>query len=134
MATKSVRRQQSIALKRVYDSPSANDGLRVLVDRLWPRGLSKDAAKVDVWIKEVALSAELRKWFNHEPERWTEFKHRYRQELAANVDAIEHLRELSKTKPLTLLFAAHDTEHNNAVVLLDFLQHSPAPHSRAAQA
>ncbi|KWT65516.1 putative uroporphyrin-III c-methyltransferase [Hyphomicrobium sulfonivorans] len=134
MATKSVQRQASIGLKRVYDPPSADDGMRVLVDRLWPRGLSKDAAKVDVWMKEAAPSAELRKWFHHEPERWNEFKHRYRQELAANVDAVEYLRELAKSKPLTLLFAAHDTEHNNAVVLLDFLQHGHAPRPQTSPA
>lgn len=112
-----------IALKRVYDEPEPSDGTRVLVDRLWPRGLSKERARVDVWLKEVAPSNELRKWFGHDPAKFAEFRRRYQEELktAAGQEALEQLRELSKQGSLTLLFAAHDSQHNNAVVLYDLL-------------
>lgn len=110
----------SIATKRVYDPPSANDGLRILVDRIWPRGLSKKAAALDHWLKDVAPSTELRKWFGHDPERWAEFRKRYKKELAAN-DAVGELRTLVKGRRTTLVFAASDTAHNNAVVLADYL-------------
>ena len=110
----------SIATKRVYDPPSANDGLRILVDRIWPRGLSKKAAALDHWLKDVAPSTELRKWFGHDPERWAEFRKRYKKELAAN-DAVGELRALVKGRRTTLVFAASDTAHNNAVVLADYL-------------
>jgi uncharacterized protein YeaO (DUF488 family) len=115
--------KQQIALKRVYDEPGAQDGTRVLVDRLWPRGLSKERARVDVWLKEVAPSNELRKWFAHDPAKFEEFRRRYREELTSGEGqaALEQLRNLSKQGPLTLLFAAHDPEQNNAVVLHDLL-------------
>lgn len=129
--SRSDRLTASVHIKRVYDQPAASDGMRVLVDRLWPRGLGKDAAKVDLWLKEVAPSAALRKWFNHDPERWSEFKRRYDRELTNNVEAVEQLRKLANSQPLTLLFAAHDTEHNNAVALLEFLQHGRSSRSRA---
>lgn len=107
-----------VHLKRVYDGASPGDGTRVLVDRLWPRGLSREAAKVDVWLKGVAPSDALRHWFNHDPERWAEFQKRYRAELREHSEDLETLRQLmAAKKPVTLLFAAKDTEHNNAVVL-----------------
>jgi uncharacterized protein YeaO (DUF488 family) len=109
-------------LKRVYDPPSQDDGVRVLVDRLWPRGLKREAAEIDLWLKEVAPSGELRRWFGHEPSRWAEFQERYRAELAKNSESIATLRDLMKgRKTLTLLFAAKDEEHNNAVALRDFI-------------
>ncbi len=112
-----------IALKRVYDEPAADDGKRVLVDRLWPRGLSKERARVDVWLKEVAPSSELRKWFGHEPEKFAEFRRRYETELDAEVGQtkLAELRDMAQREHITLVFAAHDTEHNNAVVLRDLL-------------
>jgi uncharacterized protein YeaO (DUF488 family) len=106
-----------IKLKRVYEAPSATDGFRVLVDRLWPRGLTKDRAAVDLWLKEVAPSAELRKWFGHDPAKWKQFQVRYRKELRAGHDAIGLLREKSKQGTITLLYGARDTEHNEALVL-----------------
>lgn len=109
-----------VRLKRVYDPPALEDGVRVLVDRLWPRGLKRDAAGIDLWLKEAAPSAELRRWFGHDPGRWAEFRERYRAELAANSPAVAALRDLIKQgRPLTLLFAAKDAAHNNAVVLRD---------------
>ncbi len=116
-----------IALKRVYDEPAEDDGKRVLVDRLWPRGLSKERARVDLWLKEVAPSSELRKWFGHEPEKFTEFRRRYKAELDVEVaqTKLADLRDMAKREHITLVFAAHDAEHNNAVVLRDLLlQHS----------
>ncbi|MBV9229244.1 MAG: DUF488 domain-containing protein [Chloroflexi bacterium] len=118
--------KHQIALKRVYDEPAASDGMRVLVERLWPRGLSKERAHVDIWLKEVAPSNELRKWFSHDPEKFAEFRQRYQAELdtVAGHAALEKLRDLSKRGPITLVFAAHDGEHNNAVVLYDLLTHN----------
>jgi uncharacterized protein YeaO (DUF488 family) len=111
-----------IYIKRVYEPFSDKDGLRILVDRLWPRGLKKDTAHVDKWIKEVAPSTTLRKWFNHEPSKWQVFQSRYEEELKENA-AVSDLLELTKVKkPVTLLFAAHDEEHNQAVVLRHFLE------------
>jgi uncharacterized protein YeaO (DUF488 family) len=111
-----------IRLKRVYDDASPDDGTRALVDRLWPRGLSREAAKVDLWLKDVAPSDALRRWFNHDPERWPEFRQRYRAELPENSEDWETLRRLvASKKPVTLLFAAKDIEHNNAVVLKERL-------------
>lgn len=117
------RQQVRIALKRVYDEPESGDGTRVLVERLWPRGLSKERAHVDVWLKEIAPSRELRTWFGHNPEKFAEFRRRYETELAAETGqaALARLRELVKQGPVTLVFAAHDTEHTNAVVLRDLL-------------
>jgi uncharacterized protein YeaO (DUF488 family) len=110
-----------VHLKRVYDTPAASDGKRVLVDRLWPRGLTKEEAAIDDWEKELAPSNELRKWFGHEVERWAEFQKRYHAELRQNADRIEELRGEARHATLTLLFAAHDEVHNNAVVLRDVL-------------
>ena len=107
-------------LKRVYDAPAGSDGMRVLVDRLWPRGLSRDRAKVDLWLKDIAPSDALRHAFHAEPERWDHFREAYRDELDGN-RAFDELRALAKKRKVTLLFAARDVEHNNAVVLKDLL-------------
>ena len=109
-------------LKRVYEGPSAEDGYRVLVERLWPRGLSKERAAVDLWLKEVAPSPELRKWFNHDPARWEEFQRRYREELKEKKDAIQLLKQKAKEGTVTLVYAARDEEHNGALVLKQFLE------------
>ena len=111
-----------ILLKRVYEPKEEGDGFRVLVDRLWPRGLSKEKAGLDLWEKEIAPSQELRKWFNHEVDRWPEFKRRYTQELAAaDVEVSAFKKELKKHSVVTLLFGAKDEAHNQAVVLRDYL-------------
>lgn len=114
----------TVAIKRVYDQPEPGDGTRILVDRLWPRGLSKERAKVDIWLKEVAPSNELRKWFGHDPEKFAEFRRRYEAELESESgqEALARMRDLARQGPVTLVFAAHDNEHNNAVVLRDLLQ------------
>ena len=111
-----------VRIRRVYEEPSADDGLRVLVDRLWPRGKSKQNAHIDVWLKDIAPSKELRSWFGHIPERFDEFASRYRRELDANTDTVNRLRELIADHPrVTLLYGAKDSEHNNAVVLREYL-------------
>jgi uncharacterized protein YeaO (DUF488 family) len=110
-----------IHLKRAYEAPAPEDGVRILVDRLWPRGLSKADAAIDRWVKEIAPSNELRRWFGHDPERWIEFRHRYADELASHSAELDELRQLARHGALTLLFAAHDEAHNNAVVLRDVL-------------
>ena len=116
-----------VRIRRVYDEePSADDGLRVLVDRLWPRGRSKQSARVDVWLKDIAPSKDLRTWFGHIPERFDEFAARYRAELDANPEPVCRLRELIAGHPrVTLLYGAKDNEHNNAVVLRDYLRNQP---------
>lgn len=111
----------TITVKRVYDDPSPDDGARVLVDRLWPRGISKEHAHLDRWCKEVAPSSDLRHWFHHDPERFEEFERRYRAELADNPE-VAGLAELGAgDRRLTLLYSARDTEHNQALVLRDVL-------------
>jgi uncharacterized protein YeaO (DUF488 family) len=111
-----------IRVKRIYDPPETSDGLRILVDRLWPRGLSKERAAVDWWLKEIAPSDELRKWFGHQPERWPEFKARYHRELDAKPEIVRDLEERARTHPLTLLFSAKDVQRNQAVALLEYLE------------
>jgi uncharacterized protein YeaO (DUF488 family) len=106
-----------IHLRRAYDAPGADDGTRVLVDRLWPRGLPRARAKMDLWLKEIAPTGALRRWFGHEPARWEEFAVRYRAELTANRAPLAELARLCRAGPVTLLFAAHDAERNNTVVL-----------------
>ena len=108
-------------VQRVYDPPEADDGTRVLVDRVWPRGLTKEKAAVYQWIKEIAPSTDLRQWFGHEEVRWPEFQLRYRKELDANPEPVAQLRALVEQGPGTLLFAAHETRFNNAVALRDYL-------------
>ena len=111
-----------LKLKRAYEKPAATDGFRILVDRLWPRGLTKQKAKVDVWLKDVAPSPALRVWFNHDPKKWAAFKRRYTAELRKNKKAVSELRALlKKHKTVTLVYAAKDVEHNDALVLQDFL-------------
>ena len=109
-------------IKRIYQPRTPDDGFRVLVDRLWPRGISKARAGLDLWLKEVAPSAALREWFGHRPERWTEFQRRYREELLDST-AFKQLREMARTKRVTLLYAARDEEHNEAAALAGFLLH-----------
>lgn len=110
-----------VRIKRAYEAPSADDGTRVLVDRLWPRGVRKADAAIDHWAKELAPSTELRKWFGHDPARWAEFRRRYAAELREQGEALERLRALAEKGPVTLVYAAHDEEHNDAVVLRDVL-------------
>lgn len=110
-----------LKLKRAYEPAEAGDGRRVLVDRIWPRGVSKDEAHVDLWLKEVAPSTALRKWFGHDPARWSEFRERYFKELRAN-PAVENLRQIMAAGPVTLVYGAKDTQHNQAVALAEFLQ------------
>lgn len=111
----------AVKLKRVYEAPAKDDGTRILVDRLWPRGLTKERARVDLWLKEVAPSTELRKWFAHDPAKWTEFKTRYRAELKQNHEQIALLKAAVAKGPATLLYGAKDQEHNEAIVLLELL-------------
>jgi uncharacterized protein YeaO (DUF488 family) len=111
-----------IRLKRIYEPPSADDGIRVLVDRLWPRGISKERAKLDHWLKEIAPTGALRKWFAHDQKKWAEFRERYIKELRANRDAVATLKQLEHNKTITLLFAAKDEAHNEAVVIRDYIK------------
>src|SRR4051812_19598155 len=115
--------RQNIAIKRIYEEPEPDDGVRVLVDRLWPRGIKKENASIDFWLKEVAPSDQLRKWFQHEPEKFPEFRQHYEAELHTpeRQAALEKLHQLASQGPLTLVFAARDSEHNNAAVLRDVL-------------
>lgn len=110
-----------VKIKRAYDKYEKSDGLRILVDRLWPRGIKKDDAKIDDWIKNVAPSNELRKWFAHDPEKWTEFKKKYFSELKGKNDLLKDIVKKDK-KNLTLVYAAKDDEHNNAVALKEYLE------------
>ncbi len=116
------RHAPDIRIKRVYDPASDDDGARVLVDRLWPRGLRKEEAAWSLWLKDVAPSPELRTWFGHDPARFAEFGRRYLAELAANEAAVEPLDEILRRGRVTLLYAAHDVEHNHALVLAEHLR------------
>jgi uncharacterized protein YeaO (DUF488 family) len=111
----------TVRIKRVYDPPARTDGLRILVDRLWPRGLSREAAALDDWMPDVAPSAALRTWFGHDPARWRAFQQRYRRELDANPDAVRALAARIRGRRATLLFGARDVERNQAVVVRDYL-------------
>ena len=111
----------NVRLKRAYEPSAAEDGTRILVDRLWPRGVSKADAALDQWMKDIAPSTELRKWFGHDPARWEEFKHRYVEELHGNGELLVQLRSLARHGPVTLVYSAHDEAHNDAVVLRDLL-------------
>lgn len=110
-----------IAIKRAYEPASADDGLRILVDRLWPRGISKEKADLNDWMKDIAPSTDLRKWFDHDPAKWSEFKRRYKTELAQHPEQMTRLRDLALKNKVTLIFGARDTAHNEAVVLKDIL-------------
>ena len=111
-----------IKIKRVYEEPDPGDGSRILVDRLWPRGMTKEKARVDLWLKEVAPSSELRKWFAHEPEKWKKFRVHYETELRHNEHLLEMLVRKARQGPITLLYAARDEKHNEALVLKEFLE------------
>lgn len=112
---------RNLCLKRVYAPADKSDGARILVDRLWPRGISKEHAALDSWLKEIAPSTELRQWFNHDPARWAEFQQRYRAELAQNGALLDQLRDRLGQGKVTLIYAAHDEAHNAALVLRDLL-------------
>jgi uncharacterized protein YeaO (DUF488 family) len=112
-----------VQIKRAYEASSPHDGTRVLVDRLWPRGVKKADARISEWMKEVAPSTELRKWFGHDPARWEDFRRRYKAELAAKKELLDDLRELARKGRLTLVYSAHDEAHNQAVVLREMLLH-----------
>jgi len=111
-----------VRIKRVYEEPSEDDGRRILVDRLWPRGLTKEKARVDLWLKEIAPSNELRKWFGHEPKKWPEFKRRYGEELKKLGEPLALLRQEAGRGKITMLYGERDEEHNEAVVLQELLQ------------
>jgi uncharacterized protein YeaO (DUF488 family) len=120
-----------IRIKRAYEPKSRTDGRRILVERLWPRGMTKKALAADAWMKDVAPTTELRRWFGHQVERWGEFRWRYEKELSANPEGWAPLLDASKRGPVTLLYSAHDIEHNGAVVLRDFLtERNRARHTR----
>lgn len=116
-----------LQVKRVYEMPGASDGFRVLVDRLWPRGLSKESACVDLWLKEIAPSDALRAWFAHDREKWPEFERQYREELASRPELLHQLLERMRREQVTLLFSAKDENCNNAIVLLNYLNEQSAP-------
>ena len=114
----------TIATKRIYAPPAESDGYRVLVDRLWPRGVSKAVASIDLWLRDIAPSTELRTWYGHDVERWPEFRERYRRELEGHGELLDRLLDIERQHgTLTLLFAARDEEHNEAEVLADVLRH-----------
>ena len=114
----------NVQIKRVYEEPSPSDGCRILIDRLWPRGLTKQKARVDLWLKAIAPSTELRTWFGHDPNKWADFKTRYQAELQKNESSLSQLRELLAVGKVTLLYAARDEEHNDAVVLKEYLENN----------
>jgi uncharacterized protein YeaO (DUF488 family) len=111
-----------IRIKRIYELPADGDGLRVLVDRIWPRGMKREAAKVDLWLKEIAPSSALRKWFGHDPAKWGKFCERYYKELESKQHELNVLRSHSEGSVVTLLFSARDAEHNNAIALKAYLE------------
>jgi len=112
-----------IRIKRIYEPATEEDGFRILIDRLWPRGIKKEKAKIDMWLKEIAPSNELRKWFSHDPEKWKEFKKKYAKELAAKPELLKKMRQIEREKgTVTLLYSARDLEHNNAATLKAVLE------------
>jgi uncharacterized protein YeaO (DUF488 family) len=112
---------KNVKLKRAYDKPVAADGMRILVDRLWPRGVKKDAAAIDLWAKDLAPSTELRKWFGHDPGRWEGFRRRYTAEIRQHTEQLDKIRTLARRGTVTLIYAARDQEHNEAVIIRDML-------------
>lgn len=112
----------TVRLKRAYEPPAKSDGYRVLIDRLWPRGVSREKARLDEWARELAPSSDLRRWFGHDPARFAEFRRRYSEELSAQDEKLEELRGRARTNTLTLVYGARDTEHNDAVVLAEILR------------
>ncbi len=127
----------NVRLKRAYENPSAEDGMRILIDRLWPRGVAKANAAIDLWAKDISPSTALRRWFGHDPARWEEFRRRYSEEIHRHRDRLDELRALAENGRITLVFAAHDETHNDAVVLRDILlgrtaerkSYSPSTHA-----
>jgi uncharacterized protein YeaO (DUF488 family) len=119
-----------IKLKRAYEPPAPEDGTRILIDRLWPRGLSREDAAVDLWMKEVAPTTELRKWFAHDPARWEEFRRRYTDEVHQNAELLKELGTLARQGPVTLVYSARDEVHNDATVLRDVLLGHEAPRAK----
>ena len=117
--------RHKLKLKRAYEAPNKDDGARILVDRLWPRGLTKERAKVDLWLKEIAPSTELRKWFGHDPKKWRNFRERYQTELKHHTDQLKLLKSKAKEGTVTLIYGARDQEHNEALVLKQFLERAP---------
>jgi uncharacterized protein YeaO (DUF488 family) len=115
-------KKSTIRLKRAYEDSSPDDGTRILVERLWPRGVSKDKAAIDLWLKEVAPSADLRKWYSHDPDKWAEFRRRYQAELDEKREVLDDLKRRLKERPVTFVFAAKDAEHNSALVLKEYLE------------
>ena len=115
-------KKSTIQLKRVYDRVDSADGARFLVERLWPRGVKKTILRGDAWLKDVAPSSELRRWFGHDPKKWAEFRRRYFRELTANTAALARIIEARRHGPVTLVYSSHDTEHNNAVALKDYME------------
>ena len=111
-----------VRAKRVYEEPDSTDGYRVLIDHVWPRGVSKERARLDEWARELAPSDALRTWFDHVPERFPGFRARYREELAAHGEKLDELRRRARSRPVTVVYAARDTEHNNAVVLAELIR------------
>ncbi len=122
-----------IRVRRVYEAPRGEDGCRILVDGIWPRGLSKERAAVDIWLREVAPTSGLRKWFGHRTERWAEFRERYHRELDRLAGPIETIRSRSREGTVTLLFAARDPDRNNAIALRDYLAHPGSSGEHPAQ-
>jgi uncharacterized protein YeaO (DUF488 family) len=119
----------TIKLKRAYDPASADDGVRILVERLWPRGVKKETLHLDAWLKDVAPSTELRKWFSHDPAKWSAFQRKYFAELDAKPDALEPIRKASSHGRVTLIFSSHDAEHNNAAALKAYIETHKARHA-----
>ncbi|CAM3082160.1 Uncharacterized conserved protein YeaO, DUF488 family [Paracoccus aminovorans] len=111
----------AISIRRAYDPPDPGEGRRVLVDRIWPRGISRETLGADLWLREIAPSDDLRHWFGHDPQKWDEFRRRYGKELDANPQPVRELRQLANAGPVVLLYGARDTRHNNAVALRDYL-------------
>lgn len=112
-----------IKIKRAYDKPSKEDGYRILVDGLWPRGISKDDAKIDLWLKEISPSSELREWFSHDPKKWEGFKSKYRDELKEKAELVKEIKRIEKEKKtITLLYSTKDEQHNNVIVLSEILK------------
>lgn len=121
-----------IRIKRAYDPPEASDGPRFLVDRLWPRGVTKARLQIEAWLKDLAPSNQLRKWFSHDPAKWDEFQRRYSVELDAKPEVLQALQKAARRGSITLLYGAHDTEHNNAVTLRAYLVKRPKRQSRTS--
>lgn len=112
----------NITIKRVYEAPEKSDGIRILIDRLWPRGVSKEKAKLELWLKDIAPSTKLRKWFGHDPDKWQEFQKKYAEELNQNSEQVEKLQDMLKKGKVTLVFGAKDEQHNDAVVVKEYLE------------